>query len=120
PTSARSNGPPRSNRRYTRAGVLHRSGITHSHAREQSTAQESRNPTRRSSPPLKNHEFPRAGAVHRPGIAQFHARERSTAQELRNSTRGNDQPPKNHIFPRAGSLMSQKTIKMLRTVFNFL
>src|SRR5699024_7298004 len=54
---------------------------------ERSTAQELRNPTRRSSPSLRNRAISRAVAVHRPGIAKSHAQECSIAQESRNLMR---------------------------------
>src|SRR5699024_12371653 len=88
----------------SRADAVHHSRISKSHAREQSTAQKSRNPTRGSSPSLGNREISRAGAVHRSGIVQSHAREQSTAQELRNLTRGNSPSLRNREIPRAGHI----------------
>src|SRR5699024_3813226 len=87
-----------------RAGMVHRSGIVHFHARESSTAQESQNSTRGSRPPLKNSGIPRAGVVHRSGIAESHALEASTARELQNPARGNRLPLRNSAIPRAGTL----------------
>src|SRR5699024_9350751 len=72
--------------------TIHRSGITKFYAREGSTAQEMRNPTRGRGPPLGNREILRAGVVHRSGNAKSHAQERSTTQKLQNPTRSSSSP----------------------------
>src|SRR5699024_11352520 len=59
----RGSSPPLRNCGIPRAGVVHRSGIAKSHARERSIARESCNPTRGNSPSLRNREIPRAGHI---------------------------------------------------------
>ena len=77
--------------------TIHRSGITGTHAREGSTAQEM--------------QIPRAVEVHRSGIGKS-TRRRSTAQDG-NPTRRNVPPLRNYRIPRSSSSRTRAVNKNL-------